>query len=112
MSYANMIYKNIDAAFKQLGDLVEELTLTKTTASGFDFATGKATSATATTKIKGIQQQKTIKGVVETYYLVRASELPLPVMYDTVTDKNGNVLKIIQPCTTDGFLTTVKVTGG
>lgn len=113
MGYSALVKSNVDRAFKMLGDLVSELELTEIKGSGYDFGSNQPIStAPVITKIKGVLVERVRKGVLETSFLVSASDLPAPELYDTIKDSNNKVWKIVAPASSDGYTTTIRVTGG
>ena len=113
MGYSTLVKSNVARAFKMLGDLASDLELTKRKSSSYDFGSNQPALVTPViTKIKGVLVERTRNGVLETSFLVNAADLPGPELYDTVKDSNNKIWKIVAPSHTDGFTTTLKVTGG
>ena len=113
MSRSSMITKQVSMAFKTLGNLAENLKLTLKNTGEFDFENNSAIPSTAAVKIvKGIRTEAKRDGVTGVSFLVQTKELPTVEPYDTIEDGKGVVWKIVEPSASDGFITTVKVTGG
>ena len=47
--------------------------------------------------------------VLVTTLLVRCSDLPDPNAYDSITTPDTKTWQIVHPCTSDGYLTTIKI---
>lgn len=113
MGYRSLVKKNVDLAFKLIGDLAVDCVLTERTATTFHFNTG----ATATTDpvvktIKGVliveSNPKDVSVSLTAQLVFKASDLDKPDIYDKVTI-DGFIWTIVPPFATDGYITTINL---
>lgn len=123
MGYRNSVTSNVRKAFSMLKDLAVDVTLSNNRATGFDFGTAEPVIVTGAAKyIKGILiQKKQERGTsrpgapqsgssINMQMLFKATDVPDPSIYDTITTRELQVWKMVPPYTNDGFLVTVSVT--
>lgn len=115
MGYQTTIKANIKKAFRIAGDIAKDVTLSQSTSSGFDFATNTATvSASVSKPIKGIlvarkKNRDDAKAASQQDFLFQSSDFTNMSSYDTITELDGTVWKMVLPFRDDGFLVTVSV---
>jgi len=117
MGRSSLVQGNVDKAFKLIGDLASDVTLTHTGNQGFDFSANAVKLPTTNSKvIKGlfIEKKRTrsdteINSSISTSFMFKAKDLDDPTLYDTITMSTGAVWKMIPPYLNDGFLITVNV---
>ena len=114
MSYRSLIRNNVAKAFKSLGDLAVTVELTQKQNEAFNFTSGEVERGTpVVTKITAVYVEKRKQsGGIEMQYIVNATDLPDPHLYDTLKDAEEKIWKLVQPCKTDGFLTYLTLAGG
>lgn len=120
MGYNSLINGQLKKSFTLLKDLVDNVTLSHSSAS-FNFATGNVTTVASTPKpIKGLlvtkkrqttsRSQSELGNTKQVSYLFQSQDLDDPTVYDTITLPNGDVYRMVPPYENDGFLITVNVT--
>ena len=119
MGYKSLVQSSVKNAFKLIGDLSIPVTLTTQNSSGYNFTTKLTTLTNASSLvIKGLlieKKQGFLKDTNELsssrgmQFLFNAQDLDDPDIYDTITEANGNIWKVIPPYKNDGFLITLDV---
>ena len=122
MGLRNLAESSVKKAFNAVKDLALDVVLTNSAATGYDFATAEAVmSATTTRPVKGILIEKkqgrgraSAEGVqtgssVSLQMLFKATDVPEPSIYDTITTSDNRVWRMVPPYTNDGFLVTVSL---
>lgn len=115
MGLNSIIQANVDKAFKLLGDLVVTVTLSKKTASAFDFnLKAPILSSTALASIEAIKlprkkSRDDSKLAYTDSFLFKSIEIGDASLYDTITLSDGTVWGVVLPITNDGFITTLNV---
>jgi len=121
MGYDAIVKKNVQKAFKTIGDLASTVTLSQKNSNGFNFATQVVSATSITTKvIKGllVEQKKPLGGSkgqpllstsLQMAFQFQSTDLKDPDIYDTITMQNGEVWKMVPPYKDDGYLITVNV---
>ena len=117
MGYSSTVKNGVRKAFNSVGDLVQLVTLTKKSVTGYDFATNVVAATTAPPLvIKGIlTEKKRMPGKEaplskQMQFLFNAEDFNEPATYDTITTTTGDVWYVVLPYTNDGYLVTVNVT--
>jgi hypothetical protein len=115
-----MVQQGVRKAFKAVGDLAIDVTLTQKDSSSFNFATGTvATTTPVTTVVKAVlnakrrdkrqQGESPENNTLVAELLMISEDLSDLSVYDTATF-NGNTWRISHPVEDNGYTTTVTVT--
>jgi len=113
MGYRALINKNVAKAFTLLKDLAEEITLTKKTATNFNFNTLAATdveTAPVITKavITDASKYSRERNVNKKVMLLKTQDIGEIALYDKIL-YNGQTWLIGPPIISDTFITVVEV---
>lgn len=109
MAYKSLIQRNVLAAFKKVDDLLVDLVITQTE-KVFDFSKGSAIDLTSNVlTVRGLKKEIVNNGVTTVTFQMPSSLVPNIQMYDTVTEASSITWRIIKPCISDGFITTINV---
>jgi len=119
MGYRGLINRAVKSAFRSVGDLAFEVTLSKKDASSFDFIANEAVmTATTTASIKVVvlkeDEPVSADGVTSktrTVITPVANIDPLNI-YDTITFSDGGVWTITPGFESDGYVITLILTKG
>ena len=106
MSYKSLVESNLDLAFRLVGDLAYDMTLTPKQASAYDFSTG-LTSVQSTTPItiRGIVEQRDSNGMG---VILKNKDVPSPDLYDTITF-GGKTYSFGDSFVSDGYTLSVQI---
>ena len=91
MAFRSLAQAGVDLAFQIAGDLALEVTLTNRAASGYNFATGVATTSADTITLRGILGETVRESVsgdratIRTEMSFKKSDIGEPDGYDTAT---------------------------
>ena len=112
MGYANTVKNAVRRAFNTAGDLVDNVVLTQTTDSGFDFATNQVKTPVVSSKALKALFVTTRKrdSTLQASFLLRSEDITDVTIYDTLTTSKGVVWRMIAPYVNDGFVMTINVT--
>jgi len=113
MGYKALVNKNVAKAFTLLKDLAEDITLTKKTATSFNFSTLTASdteAAALTTKavITDSNKQSLDRNVVKKIMLLKTQDIGDISLYDKIS-YNSQTWLIGPSILSDNFVTVVEV---
>jgi|GEM_PF-5252089 len=115
MSRTSVIKNGVKKAFAMAGDIVKTVVLTQSKGNSFDFASNDIVTGTISSKpIQGLlvthrRNRDDTKVSVQQDFLFQSTDLDEISPYDTITDSDGNVWKMVLPFRNDGFIVTVSV---
>lgn len=109
MSFQKQLKKQIDNAFKKIGDLAKTVTLLQKNNTGYDFsAKVPIETPLVTTTIQAVIKEKSSKEDTENASMkieaiVKASDITDPDIYDKMII-DGEVWTIVKPYKTNGLI--------
>jgi hypothetical protein len=114
MGFRSTVNGNVKKAFALLGDLAQNVTLTRKANSGFNFATNAPIASTITASIvKGVlikqRDDPKVGSSIQTSFMFKAADISDPTIYDTITMLDGEVWKVVPPFANDGYVITISV---
>ena len=115
MGYDALVKKNIQQAFRAIGDLATVVTFTQKNSTSYDFSTKSTNLSTpVTTTISGLfidlkrnGSSKELSSTTLIGFQFMSTDMDDPDVYDTVTLPDGKVYTIVPPSKNDGYLITV-----
>jgi hypothetical protein len=112
MSYKALINKNIKMAFRLIGDLAEEVILTKKLTSDYNFTTQTAAETTQNITTKAVitdaDKESEDHNVMKKVMIFMTQDINNITAYDTIT-ANSVIYKIGPLIKSDTYLTIVEV---
>jgi len=113
MGYRSMVEKNVDKAFKLVGDLATSVTLVRKASSTFNFNTLGVKNVNLANLITlaivtNITKNAEDRNVLRTSMMLKTKEIGDINLFDTVII-NNETFKIGAPISTDGYVTTVEI---
>jgi hypothetical protein len=112
MGYDLLVKKQVDSAFRLVGDLASNVVLQQSKTTGYDFNSG--------TVQKAVSQPKIIKGIIQnkrrndssntrmTALLIKSVDIDDPTLYDTVLVDNV-LWNIVPPYNDNGYTITFEI---
>lgn len=113
MGFKNLVLGQVRKAFKQIGDLADDVTLVQKNPVSFNFST-KLPELTSPTNlvVKGIKLSKTKetsnREAVKLSYLLKSEDVEFPDIYDKAII-DGTTYTISTPINDDGYLITINL---
>jgi len=117
MSYASLVTKNVNFAFKAIKDLATDVTLTKKAVTGFDFGTGAntadpdvvlVTTAVITASEKGGSSTPSSRNTQRKSAMLKREDVGDVTFYDTITIA-AEVWTLGKVIGDNGFVVTVEI---
>lgn len=116
MGYKSLVVSSVNKAFSLVKDLAINVTLSKSTVTGFDFASNSAVVTNAPAIIvKAILVTKARKptdeqsATVSNSLLMKSIDIPDPTIYDRITMEDGSMWSLVMPYANDGYTITVNI---
>jgi hypothetical protein len=122
MGYRALVQRQVDLAFKAIGDLKVSVVLINRTASSFDFAADQAVTLPDEVKtIEGVLTEEgagskdrkgsNLSGAVKAELILKSTDVRNPDLYDTAVI-DGVAWKFVLPYENNGYTITVNLVRG